>query len=246
MAVLTGFTRPVQGDTNGNPIVAEDLRAWVALNTGLTITYVEIHPTSIDVTGTVVSGNTAVIQAAINSYVYAQLITSPFALVANMSNTYPMVDDSSKFVTEHAALAADTAVLSVANTKTANRTYVNGIAQNGTANTGDIVEWIVTLTTAGGTITDYVTTQGTTRTSSGTALLSTLFPDSVQTNFIDSTGVYAQGNPTITSNKTVSVPFAKQGFNGVTVLSINVLGSVAMNTIPDGVTVKVRLVGIAA
>lgn len=130
--------------------------------------------------------------------------------------------------------------------KTANRTYINGIAQNGTAQTGDIVEWITTLTTSGGTVTDYVTTQGATRTSSGTALLSSIFPDSIQTNFIDSTGVYAQGSPTVTSNKTVSISFTKQSITGVVVLTINVLGAASMATIPDGVTVKTRLVGIAA
>lgn len=163
-----------------------------------------------------------------------------------ISDTVPMPDDSTKIVTAHAAVTADTTILNVANSKTANRTYVNGIAQNGAAQTSDLVEWIVTLTTTSGTVTDYVTTEGATRTSGGTALCSTIFSDSIQTNFIDSSGVYAQGNPTVTSNKTVSIPFTKQSFAGVTVATINVLGSVSMGTIPNGVTIKVRLVGIAA
>lgn len=163
-----------------------------------------------------------------------------------VSDTVPMPDNSSMIPTAHAALTVDNTILAVANSKTANRTYVNGIAQNGTAQTGDIVEWIVTLTTSSGVVTDYVTTEGVTRTSGGTALCSTIYPDSIQTNFIDSSGVYAQGSPTITSNKTLSIPFTKQAFNGVTVATINVLGTVSMATIPNGVTVKLRLVGIAA
>lgn len=161
-------------------------------------------------------------------------------------NSVPMADNITTVPTSHATRAVDNSILAIANSKTANRTYVNGVAQNGTAQTGDLVEWIVTLATTSGTVTDYVTTEGATRTSGGTALCSSIFPDSVQTNFIDSTGVYAQGNPTVTSNKTVSIPFTKQSFNGVTVVGINVLGSAAMAAIPNGVTVKLRLVGIAA
>lgn len=228
-----------------DPVDANGMLVWIASQTSLTITYVEVHPNTIDVTGTIVAGNDTAIQAAINSYVFPTA-SSPYILASNMSNVSPMIDDATKVVSEHAALTSDNAVLAVANSKTANRTYLNGIAQNGTAVTGDMVEWIVTLTTTGGTVTDYVTTEGATRTSGGTALLSSIFSDSIQTNFIDSSGVYAQGLPTVTSNKTISIPFTKQAFNGVTVVTINVLGSVSMSTIPNGVIVKVRLVGIAA
>lgn len=162
---------------------------------------------------------------------------------ASLSNTTPMADDSTIGVTSHAAYTIDASILAVANSKTASRTYINGTSQNGTPNTGDIIEWIVTGTTSGGSITFYVTSNSL---SGGTAICSTLFADSISTNFIDSSGVYAQGSPTVTSNKTVAIPFTKQGFSGVTVLAVNVLGSVAMNAIPDGVTVKTRIVGIAA
>ena len=189
------------------------------------------------------------------------LTQPPGIPVEAISNVNPMLDDPTKVVTAHSAKTGDMNSIAASNTytdtqmsgmqtnvdkKTANRTYINGVAQNGTAVTGDLVEWIVTLTTASGTVTDYVTTEGATRTSGGTALLSTIFPDSIQTNFIDSTGVYAQGNPTVTSNKTVSIPFTKQGFSGLTLLSQQVIGSVAMNAIPNGVVVKLRLVGVAA
>ena len=166
--------------------------------------------------------------------------------VAALSTVVPMLNDNSKFPSSGAVFTVESALKDLIDKKTSIRYYVNGIAQNGSASTGDVVMWTETVNTAGGTTTSYVTTQGATRTSGGTALCSSIFPDSIQTNFIDSSGVYAQGNPTITSNKTVSIPFTKQGFNGVTILGINALGTASMATIPDGVVVKLQLIGIAA
>jgi len=166
--------------------------------------------------------------------------------VIAMSSVIPMLNDNTRIPTSGAVFTVESTLNDKIDKKTAIRYYINGISQNGTPNTGDIIMWTETINTAGGTTASYVTTQGATRTSGGTALCSTIFPDSIQTNFIDSSGVYAQGLPTITSNKTVSIPFTKQAFAGVTILSINALGSVSMGTIPDGVVVKLQLIGIAA
>ena len=163
-----------------------------------------------------------------------------------LSDSVPMVDDNTKVPTSGAVFTVESALNDKIDKKTAIRYYINGIGQNGTPNTGDVVMWTETINTLGGSTTSYVTTQGSTRTSSGTALCSTIFPDSIQTNFIDSSGVYAQGLPVITSNKTIVVPFTKQGFSGVTILGINALGTASMGTIPDGVVVKLQLIGIAA
>jgi len=163
-----------------------------------------------------------------------------------LSPAVPMLNDNSKVPTSAAVFTVESMLNDKIDKKTAIRYYVNGISQNGTVQTGDIVMWTETINTAGGTTTSYVTTQGATRTSGGAALCSTIFTDSIQTNFIDSSGVYAQGAPTISSNKTVSIPFTKQAFAGVTILSINALGSVSMGSIPDGVVVKLQLIGIAA
>lgn len=238
MTLLTGFTRPIDA------IVQSALEAKILADTGFVVSAL-INPTSIDVTGSsITSSNMAAIQTSINTYVYSNPNGDPTKLdVTSISNSVPMVDDPNKIITTHSAYMGDAAILAA---RTANRTYINGIAQNGTALTGDIIEWIETQNTVSGGVTLYVTTQGATRTSSGTALCSTIFPDSVQTNFIDSTGVYAQGTPTVTSNKTVSIPFTKQAFSGVTVVGINVVGSASMAAIPNAVVVKTRLVGIAA
>jgi len=165
---------------------------------------------------------------------------------AAISAVVPMLNDNTKIPTSGAVFTVESALNDKIDKKTSIRYYVNGIAQNGTALTGDIIDWVETTTTAGGSVVSYMTTQGTTRTSGGTAICSTIFPDSIQTNFIDSSGVYAQGLPVITSGKTVTIPFTKQSFAGLTVLGLNVLGSASMATIPDGVTVKIEVVGIAA
>lgn len=238
MPTLTGFTRP------SDPINAADMGNGISTAIGKTVTCV-ITPTDVQVTGSTISGaDTTNIQTAMTAYFYAYLqYAAPISDNPTMSGT-----QHGRGVTEAVAYQGDLnaynlAVANAGTTKTANRTYINGTSQNGSPVTGDIVEWIVTGTTSGGNITFYVTSNSLT---GGTAICSTLFADSISTNFIDSSGVYAQGSPTVTSNKTVVIPFTKQGFNGVTLLSTNLLGSVAMNAIPDGVTVKTRIVGIAA
>lgn len=199
-------------------IVQSQLEAKILADTGFIVSAL-INPTGIDVTGaSISSANMSAIQTSINNYTYVDPLLSP---------TYE-------------------AMLLATNSKTAVRYYLNGIAQNGTARTGDIVEWIETQSTTGGGVTLYLTTEGAARTSGGMALCTTIFPDSIQTNFIDSTGVYAQGSPTVASNKTVTIPFTKQSFSGVSVVGINVVGSASMAVIPNSVAIKCRVVGIAA
>ena len=124
------------------------------------------------------------------------------------------------------------------------RYYDNGSPLNGTAKTGDILIWTDSVTTSGGSAAFNLTND---HTSTGTAMFSTVALNSVDANFIDSSGVYQKGSPSLSANKKVlTIPLTKQAFTGVTVLSINVLGSVANNSIPDGVTVKLFVMGVAA
>lgn len=243
MATLTGFTRPVQGDSAGNPIVTEDMRIWIVAQTSLTITLVIINPTTIDVTGTITGGDTSAIQTAINSYIYATLSGSLYIPVANMSNTYPMADDSTKVVTEHVALAADTAVLAVANSKTAVRFWDAGTFLNGNPNTGDMIIFTdnVTIASSGNGI-FYLTSD---HTSSGSALCSSIILDSVRGGTVDSAGNYNSGQPSVTSNKTVTVPFTKQSANGITLLSTTVLGSITFPAAPNATVITLFAIGIS-
>lgn len=160
-----------------------------------------------------------------------------------MDNSVPMADQTTTVPTSHAAFTVDSEVLAVANSKTANRTYVNGAAQNGTPATGDIVEWIETATVTSGNAVFNLTAD---RTSTGTAICSSVFSDSIQTQLVDPTAAYAQGVPVITSSKSISIPVTKQSFTGVVVATISVLGSVSFAAAPNGVVVKFRCVGIAA
>lgn len=241
--ILTGFTRPVQGDTSGNPIVSEDLRSWIASHTSLTITGVTINPSTIDVTGTIVSGDTSNIQTAINSYIYPTP-TMPYIPTSNLTNTVPMVDDSSKVVTAHAAYTVDTSILAVANSKTAVRYYDNGVAMNGSANTGDVVIWIDSATTSSGSVTFYLTSD---HTSGGTAICSSISGNSVDASATDSTGAFSRGIATVAGNlKSVTVPLTKLTATGLTLLATTVLGSIQNTAVPDGVVVKIFAMGVAA
>lgn len=125
-------------------------------------------------------------------------------------------------------------------------TYVNGRMRktyiNGSLKTG-LLDWTDSVTASGGQAVFYITSD---RTSAGTAMATELFPDSIQVNYIDSSGVYSTGTPVIAaSKKSITVPITKQSFSGVTVLGINVLGTASNISIPDGVTVKMQVIGNA-
>lgn len=163
--------------------------------------------------------------------------------IANMTNIVPMADNANLVVTAHAALTADNAVLAVANSKTAIRYWEAGTFQNGTPNTGDIIVFTDTVTTSGGSATFFPTSD---HTGTGSALCSYLSANSFQPNYRDSSGVYAPGAVTVGGTlKSIAQAFAKQTFSGVTVVTINVLGSVSNSAIPDAVTVMASWWGIS-
>lgn len=243
MPTLMSFTRPVQGDVDGNPLIAEALRLWIVSHTSLTITLVVINPTTIDVTGTIVVGDTGAIQTAINSYVYPTP-TSPFIPTANMSNVNPMLDDNSKVVTSHAALTSDNAVLAVANSKTAVRFWDSGTFYNGTPNTGDMIIFTDNTTVSGGAgnATFYLTSD---HTSAGSALCNTILQNSVRGGWIDPTANYNPGIATITGNKTIAINGSKQGNSGATILGIGVLTTITYPNQPDATVMTMFAIGIS-
>lgn len=161
--------------------------------------------------------------------------------LSSMSNINPMLDDSGKVVTSHAAKTADDNIRAVANSKTAVYVFDQGVQITaGTPQTGDTIIWHDTATTSSGSVVFYVTSD---RTSTGTAICSSLRNGTVDAAIIDSTGATARGDSVITSNKTITVPITKQSFAGVTLLGINVLGSSTMPAAPNGVTVRLYVVG---
>lgn len=160
-----------------------------------------------------------------------------------LSNSVPMADDAGIGVTSHAALGSDTTVLAVANSKTAVRFWDNGTFQNGSPNTGDIIVFTDSTTVvSGGNGIFYLTSD---HTSSGSALCSSIVLNSVRGGTVDATGNYNSGQPSVTSNKTVTIPYTKQSANGITLLSTTVLGSITFPAAPNATVITVFAIGIS-
>jgi len=166
------------------------------------------------------------------------------ALTTDMvTNSMPMTNSPDQIPSEAQVYLGDQAVLAVANTKTSVRYYQNGTPLNGTPNTGDIVVWMDTVTTSGGNAVIYLTSD---HTSAGTAICSDIYVEGVGTETIDSSANYARAAAVVAGNKkSVTIPFNKQIFTGITLLSTNILGSVAFSA-ASGSTITVTLVGKAA
>lgn len=163
---------------------------------------------------------------------------------ASLSNTTPMVDDSTIGVTSHAALTVDNAVLAVANSKTAVRFWDAGSFKNGSPNTGDMIIFTDNTTVAGGAgnATFYLTSD---HTSSGSALCSTILQNSVRGGWIDPTANYNPGVATITGNKTIAINGSKQGNSGATILGIGVLTTITYPNQPDATVMTLFAIGIS-
>lgn len=162
-----------------------------------------------------------------------------------LSDSVPMPDNSNMGVTAHAALMVDSQLLTAINAKTAVRFWDGGTFANGTANTGDIIIMTDTMTISSSGNAVFNLTND--HTSTGTALCSSIFANSCVANFVDNTGVFSQGTPTIAGNlKTVTINTTKQTSTGVVVLSLTVLGSVQQSAAPNGTVVRFFGVGIAA
>lgn len=127
---------------------------------------------------------------------------------------------------------------------TTRRTYVNGVAQNGAAKTGDIVEWIDSTTTSGGSATFYLTSD---HTAAGTAICSSIFSGATNATPTDSTGAYSHGAATVAANiKSVSVPFTKLTTTGIVIAGLTALGSITYPAVPNGIAINATIIGIAA
>lgn len=153
-------------------------------------------------------------------------------------------DDHNKIPTVHLSLQSDNAVLAVANFKTAVRFWDAGTFLNGSPNTGDMIVFTDTMNiTSGGNAVFNLTSD---HTSTGSALCSSIIADSCVANFVDSSGVYSQGAPSIAGNlKTVTIATTKQVQTGVVVLTITVVGTVTQPVSPNGTTVRFFGIGIS-
>lgn len=242
MATLTNFTKPA------DPLNAEDLRSWIATQTSKTITGVMINPSTIDVTGTIVSGDTSAIQTAINSYVYSQHAGDAGWLMlddgsmANASRT--------KASSQRASYAADVAVLAVANSKAdaahthtvANVTGLQGFLDDKAAKDDNLKIYLAgvkknqpkmavcTGTVSSGTVTFNLTDDNT---SSGNALFTNVYLDSVQAEAYGTQVFF--GSPTLVGNKkTISFPASQ---------ITSVLGILGIQTAANGISCRLMILG---
>lgn len=153
-------------------------------------------------------------------------------------------DDHNKIPTVHLAYQADLLILATANSKTAVRFWDNGTFLNGSPNTGDMIVFTdsIAIASSGNAVFNLTNDH----TSTGTALCSSIISDSCVANFVDNTGVYSQGVPTIAGSlKTVTIATTKQVQTGVVVLTITVIGTVTQPVSPNGTTVRFFGIGVS-
>lgn len=175
MATLTGFTRP------SDPINAVDIGAAISAAIGKAVTCV-VTSTDVQVTGATISGaDTSNIQVAINAYQFGYLQYG-----APISDIFPMTSTHNVGVTEAVALAGDAA--------TRRKSYVSGILKN------DSFIYSSKAVTAGGSglITFYITDDGT---SSGSAVFTNVYADSISVSGYGSGGQYQASGLTVSSDK---------------------------------------------
>lgn len=174
MATLTGFTRPT------DPINAVDMGTAISTAIGKTVTCV-VTSTDVQMTGSTISGaDTTNIQTAMTAYMFGYLQYG-----APISDTFPMTSARhDRGVTEAVAYAGDVA--------TRRKSYVSGVLKN-----DSYIYVSKASTTAGGAITFYITSDGT---SSGAAIFNNVYSDSIAINVYGSAGNYQAYSPTVSGD----------------------------------------------
>lgn len=226
---FSGFTRPT------DPIDMSALALKISTDVGKLVTVV-VTPTDILVTGvTLITGDGTPIQTSISSYTYVPLQFPMNAAIFADDDATMSANSGTRIPTQRAIKMYFSGH---------RRTYVNGVAQNGTAQTGDIIEWIDSVTTTSGNAVFYVTSD---HTGTGTALCSTIFQSGADATTVDPTASYPRGVATISGDfKSVTIPFNKQVFSGIVLLSTNILGSVTFSATPNGTVVNATIIGLAS
>lgn len=215
MATLTGntfsgFTRP------SDPIVAGDLATKISTAISKTVTVV-VTPTDIQVTGaTLVSGDGTAIQVAMTAYFYPGLEYG-VGLYAD--------DDGS--MTANSGVRVPTQAAVVTAMKNSRFAWMSGVKKP-----GSFVYYSKT-TTASGTVTFYITDDGT---SSGNAVFTSVYLDSITISPYGSGAVYQVSAPTISGdNKSITATI-----NQVTSV---ILGLIQISSAANGVDCRMLVLG---
>lgn len=177
MSVLSNFTRPT------DPIDTATLAAKILADTGKTVG-VEVTATDVLITGTVSESDRAAIQASMAAYFYPYLQTG----ILTTDNPDMSSNRHDKGITEHAAYMADTAVFAASQRKA----WLSGVLK------ANSFVYYSKATTTGGTVIFYLTDDGT---SSGNAVFTNVYADSVTITPYGSAALYQVSSPVISNDK---------------------------------------------
>lgn len=137
----------------------------------------------------------------------------------SISNDFPMTDDTSMVISEAAALRGDLA--------TRRKAYVSGVLKN------DCFIYSSKAMTIGGVATFYITDDGT---STGNAVFTNVYPDSVSVVAYGSTANYQVFNPVVAEdNKSIAVNLDQ----ATTVL----FGTIQLVAASDGIDCRMYVMG---
>ena len=163
--------------------------------------------------------------------------------VAAMSDSVPMLNDVTKIPTSRAVFTVESALNDKIDKKTSVRYWDAGTWLNGTPSMGDIVIFTDTTMTTSGDAVFYLTSN---HLSTGTALCSSILTNSVNGTFIDSSGNFNKGATTVAGSlKSVTVASTKQASTGLSVLGLNVAGTITYPASPNGTTVNFFGIGVS-
>lgn len=208
---LSGFTRPT------DPINQADLSAALSTAIGKTV-ICSVTATDILVTGsgsTLVLGDGTASQTAITAYQFGYLQYG-----APISDIFPMTSGIHNIgVTEAVAYAGDLA--------TRRKAYVSGVLKN------DSFLYVSKASTVSGGLTFYITDDGT---SSGNAVFTNVYADSIAINAYGTSGTYQPSAPTVSVDKKSVTANISQATNVLGILTFN-------STAANGIDCRLYVMG---
>lgn len=208
-STLSGFARPT------DPINEADMAAALSAALGKTVSC-SVTATDILVTGTgLVLGDGTATQAAMTAYQFGYLQYG-----APISDTFPMTSARhDRGVTEAVAYAGDVA--------TRRKAYVSGVLKN------DSFIYSAKATTSSGVATFYITDDGT---SSGSAIFTNVYADSISVVAYGSAANYQPYSPTVAGDKKSITVNLNQATSVL-------LGAIQLVTAANGVDCRLYVMG---
>lgn len=208
---FSGFVRP------SDPLVSSDLATKISADIGKTVSVI-VTPTDVQVTGnTLVSGDATAIQASLSGYFYGGLEYG-VGLYAD-ADTGMTANSNSRVATQKAVSDG----LKVVNRKA----WVSGSLK-----TGSFI-YASKATTTSGVVTFYLTDDGT---STGNAVFSTIYPDTIAVVVYGSAANYQPFGPVVAGdNKSITM-----SVNQVTSV---LLGVIQLVSAANGVDCRLYVMG---